>query len=136
MSDCPACPLIDCTLPEELSLYSMQSGRVFSNPAFSFYLDCPQGYYCQPGFYPHVIHVPAGSLPDIIVQSTVGVYDTGPVRIQGCQSEIAREVPIGSRDDEIAAIVQSLFLDAAIQQALCLNLQSPAPGVPAPRLRS
>lgn len=135
MSDCPPCNLLDCPSPDELSLYSINGGRVFNNPDFSFYLDCPAGYTCQPGFYPHLVSVPAGSLPQIIVQPTVGVYDTGPVRIQGCTSEIAREVPIGSTDSEIAAIVQSLFRDAAIQQALCLNLQSPAPGVAAPRKR-
>lgn len=123
---CPTCQIITCTNPSDFQLYNLNDGTIFTNPRFSFVMDCPPGYSCH-GPYPITITIPPGTIVlPVPPNPTV-------IRLQCCESEISRNVPPGATAAQIAAISAEVIAICAAQQAQCdVKTQPPGPGIPPP----
>lgn len=133
--DCQTCKAIDCTNPDDIFRYSLQSGVLFRNIRYGFVLDCPEGYSCAGGYYPRDIIIPDGSITVTIPDS----YFTGDTlnsdystNLVCCDDNIPIFAAAGTSIAELRTLLNLAFAECAAKQAACENLNSPANGVPAP----
>jgi len=79
-----------------------------------FVLDCPQGFSCDSGRYPHNIVIPDGAIP--YTPPTGG----NPLRFTCCDGvELVRYLPLGFTQAQFDAAAQSIADTAAQHLALC-----------------
>lgn len=133
--DCQTCKAIDCTNPDDIFRYSLQSGVLFRNIRYGFVLDCPEGYSCAGGYYPRTIIIPDGSITVTIPDS----YFTGDTlnsdystNLVCCDDNIPIFAAAGTSISALTTLLNLAFAECAAKQAACENLNSPASGVPAP----
>jgi hypothetical protein len=110
MSECPQCKAVRCCNEDILS-YDITGGSVYFNEQTSINFECPPGFTCVPGVYT----VPAGRIRMVV--NTNGQPST--LRLQCCQSELVRDVPVDATPEQIGAIVQDMVNACAVQQANC-----------------
>lgn len=128
MSECQPCQTIDCTVPDDLDTYSLQSWINFLSPTLGFIVQCPVGYQCAPGLFPRTVTYPPGRF--------VIVYPPNPpdgyvLRLQGCQSEVTRTVPAGATQEIIDALLLQIITEVGQQQAECDSIVNPPAPNPA-----
>lgn len=107
LQPCPGClPSPPCCADNPFS-YSLVNGPVYENDQVAINFECPPGFSCIPGTYV----IPAGAIRFIPNGSTL--------RLQCCQSEIVRQVPVGATPAQIGVIAQEMVNACALQQAQC-----------------
>ena len=125
---CSTCQRISCTVPDDLSAYSLQSSSFFINPTFGFVLNCPPGYYCP--WRNRTIIINHGTLPPIYVPND----PIAPITIKCCNRTLSRPTPTNATPTQIANIVNALFRACATIEADCINTRTGPPGQPPPFL--
>lgn len=129
---CPTCIPILCSVPNDYLLYNLNSGAIYRNQGYSFVLYCPVGYVCY-GTYPRTIVIDPGILPPIVAPPPNPGEPPMPISIQGCSSAIFRQPPLNATAEQMFALVQEMFAEAAAQEADCINKSTPpTPGLPPP----
>ncbi len=111
MSECnnPCCAT-DVFVPNDFDYGTLD----YATQGFSFVVNCPPGYYCQPGLFPRTVTIPKEDIPPVIVPD-----EGGPVYLQGCSSMITRTIPPNATAAQVNAIVLSMQQEWAQQQATC-----------------
>ncbi len=93
-------------------------GQTFLNAQTGFLLECPPGFSCDAGLYPHPIIVPKGRIP--FTPPTNGA----PLRFTCCDGVIlTRLLPIGYTQAQFNATAQAIVDDAATHLAGCMATQ-------------
>ncbi len=90
-------------------------GKTYLNAQTGFLLECPPGFSCDAGFYPHPIIVPKGSIP------FTPPPGENPLRITCCDGSIlAKYLPDGFTQVQFDAAAQSLVNEAATHLGGCM----------------
>lgn len=117
---CEPCKRLECSNPPDSATYSLQDGLIFTSGTLSAVVGCPAGYVCDPGVFPHTfVYNPGGWTVPVTPRPPGGGGGPIELRLLGCQSMIFRTLPADATDAQIAAAVQSMFVEAAQQQAIC-----------------
>ena len=101
----------------DLQIYNLQDALLFNGVPLSLIAQCPTGYFCPPGVFPHVFTYPPG---------TFSVFQPPPnqpfptvLSGTGCESLVTRIAPAGASAATIAALAASIIAELAAQQARC-----------------
>ena len=108
-----ACP----NTASDLALYNLQDALLFNGVPLSLVAQCPAGYFCPPGVFPHVFTYPPG---------TFSVFQPPPnqpfpivLSGTGCESLVTRVAPAGASAATIATLSNAIIAELAAQQARC-----------------
>lgn len=130
---CPSCQVLQCSNPEDVQLYSLQSGLVFTNGALGFVMSCPENYTCYGTGYPITIVIPPGRIRLPIPPTRFPTEFAIVLSLRCCQSTLSRTIPVGTTQAQITAIANAMILECAAQQAACDVITTPpGPGLPPP----
>jgi hypothetical protein len=105
------------TFSGDLQIYNLQDALIFNGTPISVIVNCPPGYNCPPGTFPHTFDYPPGTFGVPPVTNTGGF----PIVISqaGCQSTVTVVLPAGSSQAAITAAYNNVFQQLAQQQGQC-----------------
>ncbi len=114
----------------DIELYRLQDAILFNGTPITVITVCPPGYYCQPGSFPPDITYPPGTwvIPDPVKDGGLSII----MQLKGCLGTITRVLPPTATPAQIQAAADSMFLEAAQQQAQCDVLKVVNPPTPVP----
>jgi len=101
----------------DLEIYNLQDALIFNGTPISVIVNCPVGYNCPPGVFPHTFDYPPGTFGVPPVTNTGGF----PIVLSqaGCQSVVTVVLASDATQAEITAAYDNIFLQLAQQQAQC-----------------
>jgi len=108
--NCPPCRTLDCAIPDDVDIYTLNNGTLFENPETPVAISVPPGVYI----------VPRGTIQFVVSSNPIS-----PLRLLGCLCEIVVDID-GMTSDQIAVVAQDMVNAAAVQFGQCRNL-NPAP---------
>src|SRR5881394_158722 len=111
MSDCRACCPVDVLVPNDLDYGFL----VYATQDFSFVVDCPPGYYCQPGRFPVIITIGKGTVPPVQTPPGTG----GTAVLMSCRGPITGIIPFGASLALIESVAAAMQHEWARRQANC-----------------
>lgn len=106
----------EVVFPPDVEVYNLQTTGIYNTGTLTFVVDCPPGYACAPGEFPKVVTYPPGTfvIPDPVNNGFPII-----IQLQGCLSNIFRQLPANSSQAAINAAAQAVIAEVAAQQAQC-----------------
>jgi hypothetical protein len=111
----------------DLQIYNLQDALTSNATAISVLKNCPAGYYCRPGLFPHVFTYPAGTF-GVVLPSANQPFQV-VLSATGCEGLITRVAAAGASASTIASLGNSIINEMAQQQARCDAIERAGPAL-------
>jgi len=123
------CAVKSCAVsPGDLTLYNLQDALLFNGVPLSILAQCPTGYFCPPGVFPHVFTYPPGTFS--VFQPPANQPFSSVLSATGCEGIVTRVAPAGASAAAIAVLANSIINELAAQQARCDAITIAGPPLP------